>query len=79
MTTQIARWGNSLAVRLPKAIAAEAQVTEGDTIAIFVKDGAIVLEHARPRFVLEDLVSRISAKNRHRETEWGGPVGGESW
>jgi len=28
---------------------------------------------------LEDLVSKITVKNRHDESDWGAPRGGEAW
>ena len=46
--TQIAKWGNSLGLRLPKSVAAEAQVDEGDTVDVSVKNGAIVICPSRP-------------------------------
>ena len=78
-STQIARWGNSLGVRLPKAAAAEAQLAEGDTVEISVKGGAIVLRPARPSYSLDQLVARITSRNRHRESDWGAPAGDEQW
>ena len=77
--THIARWGNSLSVRLPKAVTVEARVGEGDTVTVTVEHGAIVLQPARPTYPLEALVARITPRNRHHETDWGGPVGGEVW
>ena len=78
-STQIARWGNSLGVRLSKAVAAEAQVAEGDTVEVSVKAGAIVLRPARPTYSLDQLVAKITPRNRHRETDWGAPAGDEQW
>jgi antitoxin MazE len=79
MTTQIAKWGNSLALRLPKSVANELGMAEGDTVAVSVRKGAIVIEPARPRHTLEELVAQITVKNRHQEIEWGKPVGREAW
>ena len=78
-TTQIAKWGNSLGLRLPKSVAREAQVDEGDTVDVSVDNGAIVIRPSRPRYSLEQLVSRITPKNRHRESDWGTPAGDEAW
>jgi antitoxin MazE len=78
-TTQIARWGNSLGLRLPKAVALEAQVDEGDTVHVSVKNGAIVIRPSRPRYSLEQLVARITPRNRHSESDWGPPAGNEAW
>lgn len=78
-TTRIAKWGNSLGLRLPKSVALEAQVDEGDTVDVSVKNGAIVIRPSRATYSLERLVSRITPRNRHDETDWGVRVGGESW
>lgn len=80
MTTQLAKWGNSLGLRIPKSVALEAQVKDGDDVHVTVRaDGAIVITPARPRYTIDDLVGRITARNRHRETDWGGPAGEEVW
>ena len=77
--TQIARWGNSLGLRLPKSVALEAKVDEGDTVDVSVKNGAIVIRPSRPTYSLDQLVARITSKNRHDESDWGPPVGHETW
>jgi antitoxin MazE len=77
--TQISKWGNSLGLRLPKSIAREAQLDEGDTVSVSVDNGAIVIRPSRPQYSLDDLVSRITARNRHAESDWGAPAGHEVW
>ena len=78
--TTVAKWGNSLAVRIPQGLAKEARIGEGDSLTLALQDdGTIVLRSNRRRYDLKDLVSRITPKNRHRETDWGNPVGKESW
>jgi antitoxin MazE len=79
MTTQIGKWGNSLGLRLPKSIAQEAQLDEGDIVEVSVRNGAIVIRPSRPAYSLDDLVSKITSKNRHDESDWGAPQGGEAW
>lgn len=79
ITTQVARWGNSLGLRLPKAVAREARIDEGDSVDVSVDDGAIVVRPSRARYSLDELVGRITVRNRHAETGWGGPVGDEVW
>jgi antitoxin MazE len=77
---QIAKWGNSLAVRLPRGIIRDANLAEGDRVSLAVtKDGDILLRAGRPKYSLKELVSGITPKNRHRETDWGKPVGKETW
>jgi antitoxin MazE len=77
--TQISRWGNSLGLRLPKSVAREAQVDVGDTVNVSVKNGAILIRPSRPAYSLEDLVAKITPRNRHDESDWGSPAGREAW
>ena len=78
--TLIAKWGHSLAVRIPQAVAKEARLAEGDRLSLELEaGGSIVLRPARRRYELDQLISRITAKNRHGETDWGTPMGKESW
>jgi antitoxin MazE len=77
--TQLAKWGNSLGLRIPKAVADEAQVREGDVVDLTVENNAIIVRPAKPQYSLDELVKRITARNRHGETSWGQPAGNESW
>jgi antitoxin MazE len=78
--TRISKWGNSLAVRIPLPLAKEARLAEGDQLTLnLAADGSIVLRPARRKYELRELVSRITTKNRHSETDWGSPTGRESW
>jgi len=78
-TTQIAKWGNSLGLRLPKAVAREARMDEGDIVDVSVENGAVVIRASRLTYSLEQLVAGITARNRHDESDWGTPVGREVW
>jgi antitoxin MazE len=79
-STQIAKWGNSLGLRLPKSVAREAKLDEGDAVDVSVKNGAIVVRAARRTYSIKTLVSKMTAHNRHKETSWGTtPVGRELW
>jgi antitoxin MazE len=79
-TTQLARWGNSLAVRIPKAVAEDAQLREGESVTVAVaSEGGLVIRPARRKYRLRQLVTRITPKNRHAETDWGKPQGKELW
>ncbi len=74
---QVVKWGNSLAVRIPKAVAEEARVKEGDSIVIEATEGAIELRRAERIPTLEELVARITPENRYPETDWGRERGKE--
>ena len=78
-TTQLSKWGNSLGLRLPKSIAREVQLDEGDIVQLSVDHGTIVIRPSRPRYSLDELVRRITPKNRHGESDWSGPIGDEAW
>jgi antitoxin MazE len=75
--TQIVKWGNSLAVRIPKAVAEQAGIREGDLIVIEASEGHIKLRRADRVPTLEELVAQITPENRHGETNWGPDVGKE--
>ena len=79
ITTRVVKWGNSLGLRLPKSVAREAQLDEGDAIDVSVDNGTIVVRPSRPKYSLDELVCRITARNRHSESDWGAPAGHESW
>ena len=78
--TQLAKWGNSLAVRLPRRIVESARLREGDPLKLSVgKGGVVVICPTRRLYGLHELLSGITPRNRHDETDWGGPVGKEIW
>jgi antitoxin MazE len=80
MQTMIQQWGNSLALRIPKAFAQQARVKKGSAVTLSVEKGRMVMKPLRRRkYTLEELVSKITPKNRHPETDWGRPMGKEIW
>jgi antitoxin MazE len=60
-TSQIVKWGNSLAVRIPKPVAEEAGVREGDPIVIEAAEGRINLQRKQKMPTLKELVAQIHA------------------
>lgn len=80
MRTRIRKWGNSLALRIPRSFAAEAQVEEGSTVDITVEGGSLRVRPVRARrYVLSELLEGVSRRNLHAEVEWGEAVGREAW
>lgn len=78
MKVQIQKWGNSLALRIPKSFAIESKVEQGTTVNVSVENGNIVVKPIRKsRYTLEKLVDGITDENRHSEIDWGHPVGRE--
>lgn len=79
MKTTAQKWGNSLAVRVPKSIALQAGLKVKDALDIEVRKGTLVLRpHLRRVYRLEDLVKRMTPRNVHKELDFGGPVGRET-
>jgi len=80
MRTRIQKWGNSLAVRIPRPFAQDIQFTENLPVEITVRGGKLVVAPiVQPELSLSELVAAITPKNRHDETSTGGPVGNEVW
>lgn len=80
MKTTAQKWGNSLAIRVPKSVAVQVGLKAQDDLEIEVQDGNVVLKpHLRRVYRLDDLVKRITPKNLHSEIETGSPVGREIW
>lgn len=80
MVSRVGKWGNSLAVRIPRAFAADAGLEEGAEIDIQVEGDEIRIRAARAlEYRLEDLLSGITADNLHAEADFGPSVGGEAW
>ena len=79
MVTTVQRLGNSLAVRIPKAFAAQAQLTEDSEVDISVDGDRVVIRPAKRDWKLDDLVGSITPSNRPREPRWGEKTGREAW
>ncbi|HZV35197.1 MAG TPA: AbrB/MazE/SpoVT family DNA-binding domain-containing protein [Verrucomicrobiae bacterium] len=80
MQTTIQQWGNSLALRIPKAFAQQTRVKKGSLVNLTLKNGRVIVEPlTRRKYTLRQLVSRITARNRHSETNWGRHRGKERW
>lgn len=79
MKTVVAKWGNSLAVRLPRAAADEAKLREGDRVQIVARRGKLEVRAMRERPSLGELVSEITRENLPEAPGWGPPVGREIW
>ena len=79
MKTRIEKWGNSLALRIPRPFAEEFNLHEGSAVDVSVRNGnLVVVPIAEPQFTLEELVEQITPENRHDEVDVG-LVGNEVW
>lgn len=80
MRVKVQKWGNSLALRIPKPFAEEADVQEGAVLDLAVKQGKLV---AAPvglgNYKLKQLLRKVTKENIHEELDWGGAAGREAW
>lgn len=80
MKTAVQRWGNSLALRIPRTYAAETKISEGSEVELTLKSGSLVIRPVlRKRHALADLLKRVSVANRHEAIETGPAAGKEVW
>jgi antitoxin MazE len=78
MKTQIVKWGNSVAVRIPKPVIEQAKLKEGDSLEIEVAgEGRVELRRASKIPTLAQLVAQITPENRYDEISTGGELGKE--
>ena len=80
MKTSVQRWGNSLAVRIPRAFAAETRIEDGTEVELLLKgDDLVVRPVRRRRLALSELLKKVTPTNRQDEVSSGAPVGQEIW
>ena len=78
MQTTVSKWGNSLALRLPRHIAEGVKLTEGQTVEFEISDESLIIRPTRKRFKLTDLLAGYE-KSQKGEIDWGKPEGDEAW
>jgi antitoxin MazE len=80
MKARIQKWGNSLALRIPKSFATHSSIEQGSVVDLSMDNGRIIIEPAREQgYSLEEFLARITKKNSHSEIDCGGPIGKEVW
>jgi antitoxin MazE len=80
MKTRIQKWGNSLALRIPKSFAAETGLDQDALVDMALVDGKLIVTPVRiPSVTLEQLLAHITDDNRHEEHDTGPAVGTEAW
>jgi len=80
MRTRIQKWGNSLALRIPKSFATEVGIQRETPVEISLANGKLVIAPvAKPKLTLKQLLAKVTKENLHREVDTGTAVGNESW
>lgn len=80
MRTKVQKWGNSLALRIPKYFADEVGLQKESSVEVSLSDGKLVITPvAKPRHTLKQLLAGITGENLHREVDFGPAAGNETW
>jgi len=79
MKVKIQKWGNSLAVRIPKSFAVQTEIEQNSFVDLSVLEGNIIVkpEKRKPKYTLEELLEGVTEENLHGEIDFGKPVGKE--
>jgi len=76
MRIKIQKWGNSLALRIPKAFAFQSKIREDEYVSLTLEENKIIIEPDNERkYSLKELVAGINKSNLHREIDFGETVG----
>ncbi len=77
---RVQKWGNSLAVRIPKPFALEVGLEQNSVVTVSVSKGKLVLEPMiKPQYTLKQLLAEVTTDNLHHEIETGPAIGNEAW
>jgi len=78
MTVSVKKWGNSLALRIPKDIAQTLHIENDSILELRIEEGVMIVEPQKDN-LLESLVSSITEHNLHHEVATGEALGNEEW
>lgn len=82
MQTRVRKWGNSIALRIPKAFAKHMNLQEDELVEITLVEGGLLIKpktRRRSKYTLEELLEGITHENIHGEIDMGPPQGKEVW
>jgi antitoxin MazE len=80
MLTKVQKWGNSLALRIPKAFAVEARLENDSLVEISLIEGQIIVTPIEePSWTLEELLAGINTENIQHEVDTGSAIGKDIW
>ncbi len=80
MRTSVQKWGNSLALRIPKSFATEVGLERETSVDVSMADGKLVVTPlAKPKPTLKQLLAKVTKENIHHEVDTGSTTGNETW
>jgi len=80
MRTRVQKWGNSLALRIPKSFATEVGLQTETSVDVSLANGKLVVTPiAKPKMSLKQLLAKVTKDNMHHEIDTGPAIGNETW
>ena len=80
MKTRVQKWGNSLALRIPKSFANEVGLEKEASVEVSLSDGKLVITPvSKPQPTLKQLLAKITKENLHHEVDTSSAIGNETW
>ena len=77
MQVVVSKWGNSLGLRLPRALTAEIGVSEGQKVDVRAEQGRLVVEPVRPALTWAKMLENTTPEAMREAWDWGEDVGRE--
>ena len=80
MEARIRKWGNSLAIRIPRSVASQMDLRADLPVNLIISGSDLTISPIRQTPpTLEELLERVTDDNRHDEVDFGPPMGKEVW
>jgi antitoxin MazE len=80
MRVAVRKWGNSLALRIPKSLASDSRIAQGSLVEVTIEKGKLVITPITvPEYSLNQLLAKVRQRNLHAEVDTGSATGRESW
>ena len=77
---KLKKWGNSLAVRLPKEITSNVDLHENSTVRLDISNGSIIATPVKEaKITLDSILENITPENYGKVIDFNDPVGKEIW
>jgi antitoxin MazE len=76
---KVQKWGNSLAIRIPRGFAEQLMVQQGSEVDLSLDGDRLVIKPKRRELSLSELLAQVTDENIHAEIATAEPTGREVW